>query len=130
MYNKKLLSYLLLFTVLLSALAPVQTGYAASVDQVLGAMTSPTAPDSGGGGIFGSLFSFLFEKILGPILNIFDRGGGSSGGGKSPGKLPPSDSGSIVDPGVLRGKVIVVDPGHGGTNPGAVSNGTDRKSVV
>lgn len=30
----------------------------------------------------------------------------------------------ITDSGVLRGKVIVVDPGHGGSNPGAVANGT------
>ncbi len=33
-------------------------------------------------------------------------------------------SGSIKDAGVLRGKVIVLDPGHGGSNPGAVANNT------
>lgn len=124
MYSKKLMSYTLLLLVLVNLFLPVAVSHAASVDSVLGAMTAPTSKaDSGGGGLLGSLFSLLFDKILGPILNIFS--GGSSTGGTPPVKITPQPgSGPISDNGVLRGKVIVVDPGHGGNNPGASGNGS------
>ncbi len=127
MYNKKrhkLLSWVLLLAFVLTILAPLSVSQAAGVGDVLGALAAPTAPTSDGGGILNTLFSFLFDKILGPILNIF--GGGSTSTGAPPVKLPPSSSGGgpVIDSGVLRGKVIVVDPGHGGSNPGAVSSGS------
>ena len=122
--RNKLLTWILLLTVVLTILAPLSVSQAAGVGDVLGALAAPTAPTSDGGGILNTLFSFLFDKILGPILNIF--GGGSSTTGSPPVKLPPSppSGGPVIDSGVLRGKVIVVDPGHGGSNPGAVANGT------
>lgn len=127
MYNKKrhrLLTGILLLAVVLTILAPLSVTQAAGASDVLGALTAPTAPTSDGGGILNTLFSFLFDKILGPIFNIF--GGGSTSTGAPPVTLPPSPSsgGPVIDSGVLRGKVVVVDPGHGGTNPGAVANGT------
>ncbi len=126
MYNKKrhkLLTWTLLLAVVLTILAPLPVTQAAGTGDVLGALTAPTAPTSDGGGILNTLFSFLFDKILGPIFNIF---GGGSTSTAPPVTLPPSppSGGPAIDSGVLRGKVIVVDPGHGGTNPGAVANGT------
>lgn len=124
--RNKLLSWVLLLVVAMSLATPVAVSHAASVGDVLGAMTSPTAPTTSGGGILNTLFSFLFDKILGPILNIF---GGSSHTGAPPVTLPPSPAGGgpVLDSGVLRGKVIVVDPGHGGDNPGATA-GVKRES--
>jgi N-acetylmuramoyl-L-alanine amidase len=125
-YRYKTLTWVMLLVVAITILAPVPVSHAAGVGDVLDAMTSPTAPTTSGGGILNTLFSFIFDKILGPILNIF--GGSSETGGKPPVKLPPSSGGGpIVDSGVLRGKVIVVDPGHGGNNPGATA-GDKRES--
>ncbi|HMM21615.1 MAG TPA: N-acetylmuramoyl-L-alanine amidase [Selenomonadales bacterium] len=125
MYSKKLMSYTLLLLMMFTFFLPAAVTQAASIDSVLGAMTSPTAASGdGGGGLLNSLFSLLFDKILGPIFNIFS--GGGSSGGSSPVKITPQPggSGTITDNGVLRGKVIVVDPGHGGNNPGATGNGS------
>lgn len=127
MNNKKsvkIIIWAVLAAFVLAFLAPLSVSQAAGLDDVVGALTSQTAPASSGGGIFNTLFSFLFDKILGPILNIF--GGSSSSGGKPPVTTPPPTSGGgpVIDSGVLRGKVIVVDPGHGGSNPGAVANDT------
>ncbi len=120
----KLMTWILLLAVVMTVLAPLSVTQAAGVGDVLGALAAPTAPTSEGGGILNTIFSFLFDRILGPILNIF--GGGSTTTAPPPVKLPPTppSGGPVIDSGVLRGKVIVVDPGHGGTNPGAVSNGT------
>ncbi len=121
-YSHKMLTWVLLLIVALTIFAPLSVSQAAGAGDVLGALTSPTAPTSDGGGILNTLFSFLFDKILGPILNIF---GGSSSTGAPPATLPPKPSGgggTVLDSGVLRGKTIVVDPGHGGNNPGAVGN--------
>ncbi|WP_054706214.1 N-acetylmuramoyl-L-alanine amidase [Bacillus sp. JCM 19041] len=41
--------------------------------------------------------------------------------------LSPSDSVAIAD---VSGKTIVIDPGHGGNDPGAVANGLEEKEVV
>lgn len=90
-------------------LVPVQTGYAAPLPDVLSALNnanSTSAADntvSEKGGVFGKLLGFIFDKILGPILNLGDSK--STGGTKTGG---------------LAGKVVVLDPGHGGGNPGAV----------
>ncbi|BBB93129.1 MAG TPA: N-acetylmuramoyl-L-alanine amidase [Methylomusa anaerophila] len=138
MHNKKLMSYILALLMLLNILGSVPVAYAASgngLSSTMNALTSPTMPNQSGtdGNISGTsffeqVFSLLFDKILGPILNII-------GGGKSAAnpvdpliKVTPLPSkgnyGQVVDNGVLRGKVIVVDPGHGGSNPGAMAYGT------
>lgn len=129
MNNIKFLSIILVLTVLFNFAVPISTTYAGAVDDVLGTLTSSTMNTSDNGGNFiEKLFSFIFDKILGPIFNL--GGGGNTNADNSPVKvtpLPPrpsSGSGTIADSGVLNGKVIVVDPGHGGTNPGAVGNNT------
>jgi len=130
-YNKKIFSYVLLALMVFSVLLPVQVTQAAAIDDVLNTLTASTVstPDgsSGGSNIFDKLFSFLFEKILGPVLNIFGSKSTSGSATESPVKvtpLPPlpNNSGNVQDSGALRGKVIVIDPGHGGNNPGAVAN--------
>jgi len=121
-HRNRMLAWTMLLVAVATIAAPLSVTHAASVGDVLGAVTSPTAPTTSGGGILNMLFSFLFDKILGPILNIF--GGSSPSGGSPSVKVPPAAGrGPVLDSGVLRGKVIVVDPGHGGTNPGATSSG-------
>ncbi len=114
----------LVFLVLALSLLPVQTGHAASLPEVLSAIqnvngvaavdtSAAASTDShSGGGIFGKLLGLLFDKILGPILNL---GSGGQTGGKT---------------GDLAGKVIVIDPGHGGSNPGATGPGGVTESSV
>lgn len=129
MYRSKILIMLLLFTVVCSAMAPMQVSHATSLDSVLGTLAASSVPASEGSpNVLDKLFSLLFDKLLGPILNIF-------GGGKAANSLPdnpvkvtplPPQTGdkNITGSSTLRGKVIVVDPGHGGSNPGAVGSGT------
>jgi N-acetylmuramoyl-L-alanine amidase len=128
-YNKKILTLLMLFVLVFNIVGPVQVSHAASLDSVIATLGASSVPSTdGGSNVFSKLFSLLFDKILGPILNIF---GGSKATTTSPDNpvkvtpLPPQTGNSgITDSGVLRGKVIVIDPGHGGSNPGAVANGT------
>lgn len=129
MYSKKIVTLVLLFVLVINVAGPVQIGQAAALDNVIGALAASSVPatDGGGSNVFDKLFSLLFDKILGPIFNIF-------GGDKTttvpdnPVKVTPLPSGggsagSVTSSG-LRGKTIVIDPGHGGSNPGAVANGT------
>ena len=125
MYSKKMLTLLLLFVLFINVAGPVQVGHAAALDNVIGTLAASSVPatDGGGSNVFDKLFNLLFDKILGPIFNIF-------GGDKTtttpdkPVKVTPLPSGGDVNSSGLRGKTIVVDPGHGGSNPGAVANGT------
>lgn len=113
---KKLITHLLLLLMVFSIVIPINTTHAASADDVLGALVSPTVSSqnsSGGSGLFDKFFGVLFDQILGPILHIF--------GGKSTPTNAPSPSTGGFGSG-LKGKVIVVDPGHGGSNPGATAN--------
>ena len=123
MYKNKLLTCILLLFVMVAMFAPVPVTHAAGLDSVLSAATAPTSSTNGGGLL--SLLGMLLEKILGPILNVFS-GGDHAATTNPPVKITPQpgNNGSIVDAGVLRGKTIVVDPGHGGSNPGAVGNDT------
>lgn len=129
MLNIKLITHILLLIMCFSILTPVQVSHAAPLDNVLSTLTSSTVSSSDGansGGIFNKLFGFVFDKLLAPILHIVS-GGKSSTSTNSPVKVTPLPSpspntGNIQDTGILHGKVIVVDPGHGGSNPGAVAN--------
>ena len=128
MNKNKLLSYTILFLMLFSLIAPMGVTHAASIDNVLTTLAASTIPGqdsaSSGTGFLEKVFGFVFDKILGPILNVFNS--------KSPtnppvvkGPLPPTTTPiPIENNGGLKGKVIVVDPGHGGSNPGAVANNT------
>lgn len=107
-----------LLVVLMVIVIPFQTAHAASLPDILSALTPANnvaaANDAGdGGGALGKLLGFLFNKILGPILNLGD---GISGGTNRNGSL--------------SGKVITLDPGHGGGNPGAVGSAGVQESQV
>lgn len=118
---------MLLLVVAFTIVIPVSTTYAASpVDDVLGSLISSTVPSSsssGGGGLLGKLFNFIFEEVLEPVLNIFNNKNIVT---TAPEPTSPSASGNNESwsNGSLKGKTIVVDPGHGGSNPGAVGNNT------
>jgi N-acetylmuramoyl-L-alanine amidase len=99
-------------------MVPLQTAHAASLPDILSALTPTNSVaatnDAGdGGGALGKLLGFLFNKILGPILNLGD---GISGGANRTGSL--------------SGKVITLDPGHGGGNPGAVGPAGVQESQI
>lgn len=127
--NKKLVSCLLLAIFSIGLFAPVPA-YAALPGDAAGKATLASAA-GGGGSLIDRLFSLIFDGILGPILGIFggkDKSA-SSNSSKVVKSLPSNDADTILDKGVLRGKVIVVDPGHGGHNPGAVANGVHEADV-
>ena len=75
MYNQKILSYALVFLVIFNCFMPASLSYAATADGIVNSLTSSTTHglDNGGGGILGELFGFLFDKLLAPILNIFNK---------------------------------------------------------
>jgi len=125
-YKNKLLSSILLVLMVFSLMAPLSVTHAASLDNVLTTLAASTVSSQtntgssagNGTGIFEKLFGFVFDKILGPILNVFS---GKTTSTTSP-ALPPTPP--TTSSGTLKGKVIVVDPGHGGSNPGATANNT------
>lgn len=124
MEKKKLLSFIILFFVLFSLIASITVTQAAPLDSALTTLAASTISGdnaTNGTGFLGKIFGFVVEKLLGPILNIFN---GKTAPTTSP-PLPPS-TGNPAAPvkGSLNGKVIVIDPGHGGSNPGAVANNT------
>ncbi|MEJ2498121.1 MAG: N-acetylmuramoyl-L-alanine amidase [Sulfurovaceae bacterium] len=53
---------------------------------------------------------------------------GTFNGGVAPVKNKPAPKATISD--MIRGEVIVIDPGHGGKDPGAMSQGKREKDVV
>lgn len=127
--GKKIITHILLLLMVFALVIPVGTTNAASADDVLGSlMSSTTASErsSGGGGVLGKLFNLVFDKILGPVLNIFGNKDTSTNAPAPSIPLPPvsGSKDTVQHNGSLKGKVIVVDPGHGGTNPGAVANNT------
>ncbi|MCE5287328.1 MAG: N-acetylmuramoyl-L-alanine amidase [Pelosinus sp.] len=133
MFKKKCLSAcLLVILFVMMIFVPVQSVQAAGLDSIVSTLAQSTVSSeasTGGGGLVNELLDLLFNKILGPVLNIFN-GKAASSSNTSSAKitpLPSGNAGSVVDSGVLRGKVIVVDPGHGGSNPGAVAN-NDREA--
>ena len=126
---KKIITHILLLLMVFSVIAPVSVSYAAPTDDVVGKVLSSTvssSDNSGGSSLFDKLFSLVFDKILGPVLNIFNNKDKSTDDPVKITTLPPTstDTGVTLDEGVLKGKTIVLDPGHGGSNPGAVDNGT------
>lgn len=115
---------------MLTILVPIQTSYAATND-ILNTLAAGTMPnnDATGGNIISKIFNFLFDKLLGPIFNILKGGQPTASIPTTPTTptTPGKPSTPIQDNGVLKGKTIVVDPGHGGSNPGAVANNSVEK---
>ena len=122
---KKLLSIALLLCFAFGLILPIQTANAASTD----VMKSTLPASEGKGSFIERLFSLLFDGILGPVLGVFTGNSKSSDTPQVVKPLPPKSSGTVQDNGILRGKVIVVDPGHGGHNPGAVANGVQEADI-
>lgn len=116
----------MLLLILFSIVSPMPVTHAdSSLDNVLATLVSSTVPGQNSGPSNTSnnqnplekIFDLLINKILGPILNIFNGKTGSS--------LPTnSPSPTTTNGGVLKSKIIIVDPGHGGSNPGAMANNT------
>ena len=128
MYKNKLLSSIILFLMLFSLIAPTTVTYAAPLDNVLTTLAASTisgqdSTATSSTGLLQKLFGFVFDKILGPILNVFSSKTTTTTPPVVIAPLPPTTT-PAQNNGVLKGKIIVVDPGHGGSNPGAVANNT------
>lgn len=125
MHKNKFISYFILCLLLINIMLPVSVTYAAPLNNnnivsTLAANTMDTNNTGTGSGLFQKLFDLVFNKILGPVFNIFKGNSASDPSISNPGNvkpLPPTNNN-----GTLKNKVIVVDPGHGGSNPGAVAN--------
>ncbi|MBU2701953.1 N-acetylmuramoyl-L-alanine amidase [Sporomusaceae bacterium BoRhaA] len=133
MTSNKIMIAVLVLMLSFNFLLPLTVSYAAPLDNLAQTLTASTVSSSSsgssGGGLINTIFSFLFDKILGPLLHL----GSSSTTGSVPTTISPSGSSanppSNVDSGGLKGKVIVVDPGHGGSNPGAVGNNVRESDI-
>ncbi|MDR1702392.1 MAG: N-acetylmuramoyl-L-alanine amidase [Sporomusaceae bacterium] len=130
---KKFFSSVTIFLFLFSFLGTAQ---AAPPKDALGLLTSPTMPAAENGSsslkIVDTLLSFLVDKILGPLLQLVESGHTASAHSTPfTGTIPklPKKPASPVNGGVLQGKTIVIDPGHGGSNPGAVANGVEEADI-
>jgi N-acetylmuramoyl-L-alanine amidase len=123
--KNKWLSYIILCLLLINIIAPIPVTHAASLDTMvntLAANTLETSTAQTGNGLFQQLFDLVFNKILGPVFNIFSGNSTSSPSTNNPvtvKPIPPTNNNTT-----LKNRVIVVDPGHGGSNPGAVANNT------
>jgi len=118
--KENVILYFLLLTLVFGMIAPIQTGYAASPSNILSTLTAPTTQQ--GGGILNVLYDLVFKKLLGPILNIFDGKSAPASSINKPVTITKVEQAAVNKS--LVGKVIVVDPGHGGSNPGAVAHNT------
>lgn len=117
---KKSLVWGLLLVFAFGLLLPVPVVHAGTID---GETKSPQA--SANNGFIGRLFHLLFDGLLGAVLGVFSSDKSPAESGKVVKALPDkAASGKNI-----RGKVIVVDPGHGGSNPGAVHYGINEADV-
>jgi N-acetylmuramoyl-L-alanine amidase len=125
-HKNKFLPYFILCLLLINIMLPISVTYAAPLDNIVSTLAANTMDTNntgtGSSGLFQQLFDLVFNKILGPVFNIFSGSSASNPSTTNPGNvkpLPPTNNNST-----LKNKVIVVDPGHGGSNPGAVANNT------
>ncbi len=121
--NKFIISLFLVCT-MIAAFLPLTTSHAASLEQIVQSVSNDTSSNHAANqskSLLDRLFDLIFNKILGPVFNIMDKkDNGNSAVVVKP--VPSSPNYATSDSSVLRGKVIVLDPGHGGSNPGAVAN--------
>lgn len=125
MHKNKFISYFILCLLLINIMLPIPVTYAAPLDNIvttLAANTMDTNNTGTGGGLFQQLFDLVFNKILGPVFNIFNGNGTANPSSTNPGSIKPQPPTTNNE--TLKNKVIVIDPGHGGSNPGAVANNT------
>lgn len=128
MYRKKIWILTLLIALLFNLLTPIGTTHAAGLNSLLSTLATQTTPAESSTGVLEQLFNLLFGKLLG--LNSKTVSQNSTIKTESITTTPSTTSKPALPTlgdDILRGKIIVLDPGHGGSNPGAVANG-DRES--
>ena len=120
----KLLLQLLLLVFVFNIVLPISVSHAGPSDTILSALTASTVPVQSNSQttVFEKLFSFLFDRLLKPILNLAGNTSSSSPSNVVVTPLPSPSNTTVPSGKNLQGKVIVLDPGHGGSNPGAVQN--------
>ena len=130
MYKNKILSSIILYLMLFSLIAPMTVTNAAALDNVLTTLATSTSSGqdstSHSTGLLEKLFSLIFGKDSGPLSSVLGGKTTINPSTTDSAPLPPTTTTPTQNNGVLNGKVIVVDPGHGGSNPGAVANNTNE----
>ena len=113
---------------LFNLIAPMSITNAASLDNVLTTLTASTSSvqdsTSNGTGLLEKLYNLIFGKLLTPLSTVSRGKNATNSSTTVPTPTTSRPLTSLQDSAVLIGKVIVVDPGHGGSNPGAVANNT------
>ncbi|MDF2571789.1 MAG: cell wall hydrolase/autolysin [Sporomusa sp.] len=122
---------LLILCLFVSMLSFAPAAHAASISDLVKTIGTPSMEAAGdknsSSNFLEKIFNFVFEKLLNPLLGLSKGASTLEQPSNSPGITTLSQSdGTDVKPtsNALQGKTIVVDPGHGGSNPGAVANGT------
>ena len=122
---------LLILCLFVSMLSFAPATHAASISDLVKTIGTPSIEAAGdknsSSNFLENIFKFVFEKLLNPLLGLSRGASSLVQPSNSPGIATLSQSdGTDVKPtsNILQGKTIVVDPGHGGSNPGAVANGT------
>ena len=119
---------LCLFVSMLSFAPAVHAASISDLVKTIGAPSMEAAGDKNSSSNFlENIFNFVFEKLLNPLLGL-SRGASTpeqpANSLKSVTQSQPEGTDVKQTSNSLQGKTIVVDPGHGGSNPGAVANGT------
>jgi N-acetylmuramoyl-L-alanine amidase len=111
-HKNKFLPYFILCLLLINIMLPISVTYAAPLDNIVSTLAANTMDTNntgtGSSGLFQQLFDLVFNKILGPVFNIFSGSSASNPSTTNPGNvkpLPPTNNNST-----LKNKVIVVDP--------------------
>lgn len=123
-FVKKKLILILLVCLIANVSFASTTAYAFSVGDILG----QTTQGSNLSALSDVFIGLLLEKLLGPLIH--------STGDKTVPVPPSGDSAPANDnskqdntkSSAIKGKIIVIDPGHGGSNPGAVANNSTESS--
>ncbi|EGO63211.1 N-acetylmuramoyl-L-alanine amidase family protein [Acetonema longum] len=113
MKNTKRITWLLLLFMICNVMIALPGAYAAGA-------ASDSSVKAGKPNVIERVLQFFYNLILGPIFNNDKKDDRSA---TLPSKTRPGTSSS------LKGKTIVVDPGHGGSNPGAVDNNVEEADV-
>lgn len=128
MLKRKFFFLLLILGLLVSMVGAAPSIHAASINDLVKASDTPNMENTGdknSGSNFWGNISSVFEKLLTPLLGV--SGGASTIEPRvnppEPVKQPqPDGTDTKQNSNPLQGKTIVVDPGHGGSNPGVVAN--------
>lgn len=117
MYKKSVLKFLnlLLLLFLFNTLFPFNVTHAA-ISSPLNTISTAAEQKN----VVQSLFDLILDKLLKPILNLESPTKNSSQNSET--THLRLDTSTIAKDNTLQNKIIIIDPGHGGNNPGAVQN--------